>query len=57
MADGSDQIHSHEAPKEHAAVAGAMGGPAPVKYAVGEMSSPCPGSPGCPNNILTGLKS
>ena len=32
-----------------------MGVTAPVKYLVGEQSQPCPGSPGCPQNVLTGV--
>jgi hypothetical protein len=58
MSDGSDQIH--EKPYE-AATAAAPGGPvikaavtAARIYTIGEMSTPCPGSPGCPQNALTG---
>lgn len=57
MADGTDQIHTEAFEAEAAAAPGAaplMGGPAPKLYTVGEMSTPCPGSPGCPTNVLTG---
>ncbi len=57
MRDGNDQIHE-EAP-EAVAAPGAkplMGGPAPKLYIIGEQSSPCPGSPGCPSNVLSGKK-
>jgi hypothetical protein len=60
MADGTDQIHTQPLEVEAAAEPGAepvAGGAAPKLYTVGEMSSPCPGSPGCPTNVLTGTKS
>jgi len=60
MADGTDQIHTEPYEVEAAVAPGAepvMGGPAPKLYTVGEMSTPCPGSPGCPTNVLTGLES
>ncbi len=55
MADGTDQIHH---PNEKSAVhANTATAGQPVVYTVGEMSTPCPGSPGCPTNALTGSKS
>jgi hypothetical protein len=54
--DGTDQIHT-ETPE--GAAPGAkplMGGNAPQLYTIGEQSAPCPGSPGCPSNVLTGKR-
>jgi len=60
MSDGTDQIEGHTKAHAPAAKEGAapklMAGTAPVVYTVGEMSSPCPGSPGCPTNVLTGAQ-
>jgi hypothetical protein len=57
MSDGNDQLHAK--PMESEAIAAPAATPlmavgAPAAYTVGEMSSPCPGSPGCPKNVLTG---
>jgi hypothetical protein len=57
--DGKDQIHEKELEANMAAPApGAaskiMGVTGQNKHTVGEMSNPCPGSPGCPQNVLTG---
>lgn len=58
MSDGSDQIHAEAFEAKAAAPASgsepAMSGTAPQVYTVGEQSAPCPGSPGCPQNVLTG---
>ena len=54
VSDGNDQLS--EKGLEEAVTAptpGLMAAGAP-KYTVGEQSSPCPGSPGCPKNVLTG---
>jgi hypothetical protein len=46
--DGTDQIHEgYEADGVN---------PRPQLYTIGEQSSPCPGSPGCPSNVLSGKK-
>ena len=50
--DGTDQIH--EVAHESANAIGAK--PSPQLYTIGEQSSPCPGSPGCPSNVLSGKK-
>jgi hypothetical protein len=57
MSDGTDQIHAKAKAPAEAAPGGAprlMAATATPIYTVGEMSSPCPGSPGCPTNVLTG---
>ena len=51
-ADGTDQLeHKHMAAAAMTATAPAGDGDTPL---VGDQSMPCPGSPGCPKNQLTG---
>ncbi|HEY4323179.1 MAG TPA: hypothetical protein VGN20_04315 [Mucilaginibacter sp.] len=51
MSDGSDQLNvKHNAvPEENKMMLASA-----ALHTVGEMSQPCPGSPGCPSNVLTG---
>ncbi|HEY8783844.1 MAG TPA: hypothetical protein VIM16_19600 [Mucilaginibacter sp.] len=58
MADGADQIGG----KEHEAVPERMTAAEPLvattdstSTTIGDLSAPCPGSPGCPTNTLTGV--
>jgi hypothetical protein len=53
--DGTDQIHE-ETPQAAAGAEHLMAGTAMPLYTVGEQSAPCPGSPGCPSNVLTGKR-
>lgn len=55
ISDGTDQISEkgHETPSPPPAP-GMMAAAGTYKYVVGEQSAPCPGSPGCPTNVLTG---
>jgi hypothetical protein len=46
MSDGSDQITSKHPESNLVMLAS--------PFTVAEMSQPCPGSPGCPKNVLTG---
>jgi hypothetical protein len=58
MSDGSDQIGGKEYEAPVADATRNVLTAAQLKlYTVGEMSAPCPGSPGCPTNVLTGAKS
>jgi len=54
ISDGNDQL-SEKGPEEVAAAPtpGLMA-VAAMANTIGEQSSPCPGSPGCPKNVLTG---
>jgi len=49
VSDGNDQIN--EEPHEDAA--SATGVPVQKIYEIGDQSTPCPGSPGCPHNKLS----
>jgi hypothetical protein len=55
MSDGTDQIggKEYEAPVGDA-TRNVLTAAQQKLYTVGEMSAPCPGSPGCPINVLTG---
>ena len=52
VSDGNDQIQEDHY-EEAAVVAPAAGAPAHKIYEIGDQSSPCPGSPGCPHNKLS----
>ena len=53
---GMDQVH-HESHEKHTA-APATHAPVHRLYEVGDQSSPCPGSPGCPKGLLSdGIRS
>lgn len=57
VSDGNDQI-PEECPEEGAAAhelaaMPAAGAPAHKIYEVGDQSTPCPGSPNCPHNLLS----
>ena len=52
MSDGSDQINERHHEKHHVAPA-APAAPVHKLYEVGDQSMPCPGSPGCPKNLLS----
>jgi hypothetical protein len=64
VSDGNDQLSEkglEEAVTAPASESMTAAAPAPKlmavtapAYTVGEQSSPCPGSPGCPKNVLTG---
>ncbi len=49
MRDGTDQIHEEAYEADGAK-------PSPQYYTIGEQSAPCPGSPGCPSNVLSGKR-
>jgi hypothetical protein len=52
MRDGTDQIHE----EAHEAATAPRVNPSPQFHTIGEQSSPCPGSPGCPSNVLSGKR-
>lgn len=57
MSNGADQLHAEAFESDSVKAPSAEKAAVPVKpkvYTVGEMSAPCPGSPGCPTNALTG---
>jgi hypothetical protein len=49
VSDGNDQIS--EEPREDEALTAS--GTTPQIYEIGDQSTPCPGSPGCPHNKLS----
>jgi hypothetical protein len=52
VSDGNDQINEDHY-EEATAEAPATGAPVHKIYEIGDQSSPCPGSPGCPHNKLS----
>jgi hypothetical protein len=61
MSDGNDQLDGKEheaaaakAPELMTVAAPLMAVAGSSSATVGDMSAPCPGSPGCPKNVLTG---
>jgi len=54
MSDGSDQINErHHEHHEHHNGTHAATTTGHILYEVGDQSTPCPGSPGCPKNVLS----
>jgi hypothetical protein len=50
--DGEDQIHDKHQAAPHADPA-APAAPVHKLYEIGDQSTPCPGTPGCPKNLLS----
>ena len=55
VSDGNDQINEdhYDETAAPALAAAPAGGPVYKVYEVGDQSTPCPGSPGCPHNKLS----
>lgn len=53
VSDGNDQIPEGPVEADAALAPVAGGAPGHTLYEVGDQSTPCPGSPGCPHNRLS----